>query len=152
MNMQFSKRLLLLLTIGMFLLLQGGQTSYCLNSMGQPVSWWVILKVPPRIGKSGYGYYDSTMKSGEFIYLNNSVDLQISPLTQTLAVINQANLERVAWNDEKPNNQTSSTKAHSKGLIAYGRATGRGFYIVHSIPKYPAFFADRTINMTIPSA
>ncbi len=38
----------------------------CLNPLGQPVSWWVILKVPPTIGNSGYAYYDSNSKSSVF--------------------------------------------------------------------------------------
>lgn len=111
----------------------------CVNAIGQPVSWWVILKVPPMIGVSGYGYYDSNSFSGQFEYVNKSVDLTVSPLTQTLGQINHEQLDRIAWNDEKPNNQTSSSKAHSKGIIAYSRLSNRGFYIVHSIPKYPAF-------------
>jgi len=39
-------------------------SQYCLNSAGEPVSWWIILKVPPMIGNSGYGYYDSNTKTG----------------------------------------------------------------------------------------
>lgn len=69
-----------------------------------------------------------------------------------MGLINKDKLERVAWNDEKPNNQTSTTVAHAKGLIAYSKAAGKGFYLVHSIPKYPAFLADHTINMTIAKA
>lgn len=38
----------------------------CLNHNGNPVDWWVILKVPPKIGKSGFGYYDSSFKSELF--------------------------------------------------------------------------------------
>jgi len=83
------------------------------------------------------------------VFVNKTVDLDNSPLTQTLGLINKDKLERVAWNDEKPNNQTSSSVAHSKGLIAYNKAAGRGFYIVHSIPKYPAFLDDHNVNMTI---
>lgn len=129
--------------------LRSGQTQYCLNSAGEAVSWWVILKVPPTIGNSGYGYYDSNTKTDQFAFINKTVDLEVSALTQTLGLINKDKLERVAWNDEKPNNQTSSSVAHSKGLIAYNKAAGRGFYIVHSIPKYPAFLDDHNINMTI---
>ncbi len=55
----------------------------------------------------------------------------------------------MTWNDEKPDNETSSSVAHSKGIMAYNKQAGRGFYIVHSIPKYPAFLDDHTINMTI---
>jgi hypothetical protein len=70
-------------------------------------------------------------------------------LTQTILILQSDKIERIAWNDEKPNNQTSSTGAHSKGLITYNKTTGRGFYILHSIPKYPAFFTNHSVNSTI---
>lgn len=70
----------------------------------------------------------------------------------TLAQINDLGLDRVAWNDQKPNNQTSSSKAHSKGIIAYSELSATGFYIDHSIPKYPAFLDDHSVNITIPKA
>lgn len=41
-------------------------SQYCLDLSGQPVDWWVILKVPPTIGNSGHGYYDSNSNSGAF--------------------------------------------------------------------------------------
>lgn len=37
----------------------------------------------------------------------------------TMLQINQMGLETVAWNDEKPDNQTSVNLAHSKGFISY---------------------------------
>ena len=45
----------------------------------------------------------------------------------------------MAWNDEHPNGSTTSSKAHSKGVIAYNASINQGFYFVHSLPKYPAF-------------
>jgi len=40
----------------------------CLNPIGEPVAWWIIIKVPPKTGHSGYGYYDEHMRTGQFIY------------------------------------------------------------------------------------
>lgn len=57
-------------------------------------------------------------------------------------------MEHVAWNDEKPEGQTSSAKAHSKGLIAYDIKNTNGFYLVHSIPKYPNFYSN-LVDVTI---
>lgn len=74
-------------------------SQYCLDKTGKPVDWWVILKVPPTTGNSGYGYYDSQTSSGSFEYVNTTVDLNVSSLTQTFAQININQLERVAWND-----------------------------------------------------
>lgn len=144
-----TKKLISIVLLLIVVLLGKLQAQNCLNSAGEPVLWWVVLKVPPTIGNSGYGYYDSNMLNGQFLFTTKTIDLDVSPLTQTFSLINKDKLERVAWNDEKPNNQTSSTLAHSKGLIAYNKATGRGFYVLHSIPKYPAFLEDHTINTTI---
>lgn len=54
----------LLLVILSVSLISLAETQSCLNSNGEPVSWWVILKVPPMIGNSGYGYYDSNTRTG----------------------------------------------------------------------------------------
>ena len=69
------------------ILIAYSDAQYCMNTAGGPVSWWVILKVPPAIKNSGYGYYDSNTKSGEFAFINQTVDLGISPLTQTVSVL-----------------------------------------------------------------
>ena len=144
--MTLSIKLHYLLLVIYFLVIVA-QSQSCLNANGESVSWWTILKVPPMTGNSGYAYFDSTMTSSNLEYFNKAVDLEISPLSQTLTLINKDRLERVAWNDEKPDNHTSSTKAHAKGIIAYGKTTGKGFLVVHSIPKYPAFLADHSIYL-----
>jgi len=132
-----------------FLISLNGQT--CLKSTGEGVEWWVILKVPPKIGKVGYGYYDSKMRTGKFIYYDSKVDAGATALTKTLELINNNNLEHVAWNDEKPSGETSSTYAHSKGLIAYSLQAAKGFLISHSIPKYPMFSGGK-VNPVIAAS
>jgi hypothetical protein len=63
-----------------------------MNAAGEPVAWWIVLKVPPMIDNSGYGYYDSATRSGEIEYVAKTIDLDVSPLTQTLSVINKNKL------------------------------------------------------------
>jgi hypothetical protein len=63
------------------------KAQFCLNAVGEPVSWWVVLKVPPVIKNSGYGYYDSNSHSGEFAFINKTLDLDVSALTQTISVL-----------------------------------------------------------------
>jgi hypothetical protein len=74
------------------ILLQYVTAQSCLNSQGQMVSWWVILKVPPTIGNSGYAYYDSSTQTGTFEFVNKTVDLEVSPFTQTMSIINKDSL------------------------------------------------------------
>lgn len=75
-------------TLFMCLLVYYALSEVCKNHLGTPVEWWVILKVPPKIGKSGFGYYDSTYKSGVFQYIPDHVDEGATALTMTLHQIN----------------------------------------------------------------
>ena len=86
----------------MLVLIVATQSQSCLKSTGEAVQWWVILKVPPKIGKSGYGYFDSTMSTGKFTYFDQKVDLTTTALTKTMGLINTEALSSIAWNDEKP--------------------------------------------------
>jgi hypothetical protein len=56
----------------------------CFGQLGTAVEWWLALKVPPKIGKSGFGYYDSTMKTGKFIYYDVKIDIGVTALTRTI--------------------------------------------------------------------
>jgi hypothetical protein len=67
-------------------------SQYCKNKAGVNLNWWVIMKVPPKVGQSGFGYYDSTYSTGVFQYFSNLVDEGTTPLTLTLAQINENNL------------------------------------------------------------
>lgn len=138
-------------TLTLVLLLLGAAAQSCLGQDGQPVGWWVLLKVPPRINATGYGYYDSRMASPQFLVYDADPDAPDAPLGATLLLINQMGLQHVAWNDEKPGGSTSSTSAHSKGVIAYDLQKGRGFFLSHSVPKYPAF-ADGQVDPTIAAS
>ena len=120
----------------------------CIGQSGTPVEWWVALKVPPKIGKSGFGYYDSTMKSGRFVYHDVKIDIGTTALTRTIEHLNGQALEQVAWNDEKPTGETSSSSAHAKGFMAFSTASAKGVFLSHSIPKYPAYVSSK-INQTI---
>lgn len=126
-----------------------GQT--CIGQSGVSVEWWVALKVPPKIGKTGFGYYDSTMRTGKFVYHDVKIDVGSTALTRTIDEINKQSLETVAWNDEKPTGETSSSSAHSKGFMAISIPASKGVFVSHSIPKYPAF-ANGKINPTIAAA
>ena len=56
------------------------------------MEWWVALKVPPKIGKTGFGYYDSTMKGAKFVYYDKKIDIGSTALTRTIDEINAQNL------------------------------------------------------------
>lgn len=121
----------------------------CLNNEGNPVDWWVVLKVPGDINKTGHGYYDSKMTTGRMLVYSNPADHQLTALWRTIDQINNAKMQLLAWNDEWPNGTVSSSAAHSKTLIAVLQSESHGIIIDHSIPKYPAILSDGRINSTI---
>lgn len=120
----------------------------CLNNEGSAVDWWVVLKVPGKINKTGYGYYDSKYSSPKLTVYSNPPDQQFTAMWRTLDQINSLALQVVAWNDENPNGTVSSSLAHSKTVIGVHSSEKYGFMMVHSIPKYPAFVGSR-VNHTI---
>jgi hypothetical protein len=85
------------------------------------------------------------MKTGKFVYYDVKIDVGTTSLTRTIELINSQNLEHVAWNDEKPSGETSSSSAHAKGFISYSLANSRGMFISHSIPKYPAYVNSKVV-------
>jgi deoxyribonuclease-2 len=58
---------------------------------------------------------------------NQTADAGLSP---TLGV--------AAWNDETPDGKTSSSSAHAKGVLAVEPSSDSGFYLLHSVPLFPA--------------
>lgn len=89
--------LIYLISFLIFLVISQGQS--CLGHSGQVVKWWVVLKIPPKIGIIGYAYYDSLMTNGNFINYNQKIDQGATPLIKTIQQINDLNLQHVAWND-----------------------------------------------------
>jgi hypothetical protein len=114
----------------------------CLTSEGAEVDWWVVLKVPFKINKTGFGYYDSSMSTGKVRIYANPADEPFTALWRTLTQINTLGLQVLAWNDENPNGTTSSSLAHSKTVVGVSLTDNKGFVLDHSIPKYPAFIGS----------
>lgn len=52
----------------LLLILSNTLSQRCLGMNGEEVIWWTALKVPPKINKSGYAYYDSSMHTGRYLY------------------------------------------------------------------------------------
>jgi hypothetical protein len=131
-------------------LLATANADQCLNPNGTVVNWWLQMVFPGAV-PGGFAYIDSTYAAPSFVIHSEAADSANTPMTRTLSQINTLKLESVAWNDEKPDGNTSSTKAHSKGVIGYLQKTSKGFFIVHSIPQFPAF-SGFTVNTTIDSS
>jgi len=138
------------------------QSLDCLDYQGNPTSWYFLLKYPHKTQEihgedNKYAYYDVSMSSSssDFVLRNHFIDDQGEALYSTLNQINgNKNLQVIAWNDEPADGGAapSENSAHSKGLIIYDSSAKKGVYIVHSMPKYPAFDSNGKVNTLIPTS
>eukprot|EP00828_Plagiopyla_frontata_P034167 TRINITY_DN4442_c0_g1_i5.p1 TRINITY_DN4442_c0_g1~~TRINITY_DN4442_c0_g1_i5.p1 ORF type:complete len:244 (-),score=28.78 TRINITY_DN4442_c0_g1_i5:503-1234(-) len=120
----------------------------CLNSQGQKVDWWVYLKTPSSVYEDTTYfamYYDSTMNSNDFEFIAQRIDQQGGALYNTIMSTHSSQYELIAWNDENPVNGStaSAPTAHSKGVIGLDSSSDSGFYMQHSMPKYPNITNDQ---------
>jgi len=114
----------------------------CLSETGLPVDWWVIIKVPIISGSSnpnvqqGYGYlYADTSKPLALTTktLNNALTASLG------ATLNQVYVNKsvsyLMYNDQTPDDNSHNSYGHLKGVMGFDQY--RGFWLVHSTPRYP---------------
>jgi deoxyribonuclease-2 len=103
------------------------------------------LKLP---GSTDYLCWDNALSTrSEFRYSAGAAvdDFHSSALMLTLAQIYDDSSNSIAYamyNDETPNKATHSSRAHSKGVIAFDPVTESGFWLTHSLPAFPNTVAD----------
>lgn len=138
------KTLIILTLVGLSL------SQSCISKSGQNVDWWIVMKSPGA--KNGFGYIDAQMEAAgvDFIQVigNLSFIQEGHAVHSTMKQINDQQLQHVAWSDQPPGTDPSSTFAHSKGFIAFSLATQQGFIMDHSLPRFPEFFPNMTVNLT----
>ena len=139
-----------LFKLACFLLLLGnatyieGKPISCLDDSGKPVDWYVAYKLPhyvPTPVQEGYGYLYLDAETGGFVTSKFSAADTSSAMGATLQqVYNNAKQEAesmayVFYNDANPEGQEFFDYGHSKGALAF--TSDGGFWLVHSVPKYP---------------
>lgn len=122
----------------------------CVDEDGNHVDWLVLYKLPrksefpPPAGKKDYiedgqGYMYLTSKSPEHGWTESdkSIKDSLSIPGRILSPVYEKsnNLLYMFYNDEHPDGNTSFTRGHTKGVVAFGPMSG--FWLVHSVPKYP---------------
>lgn len=99
--------------------------------------WWAGIKSPDG---TDFSVYDG---EGSFSVAEDMTDTSSHP-AQTLAALyaGGSGLNYVMYNDETPAGHKSSTRGHTKGVVAFDESSGKGFWLVHSIPRWPPVQAD----------
>ncbi len=138
---------------GMLLMLLSWQLSAnamsCLGMQGQPVDWWVVLKLPksadPLKTGDSFLYVDDQMQQFTMFGQTRGINTADQPIAYTLNQIytHSSAINTAGWliyNDEPtvvsdnldPQN---SDYGHTKGAIGFDQNTG--FWLISSVPKFP---------------
>lgn len=116
----------------------------CIGEDGDPVDWWVVLKVPyltdndDPVASSGYAYSYADANNQAFLYTGEQLNTNMQcALANTLNQIYDANSETgwMMYNDEDPSGSTHSSYGHTKGVVAFD--SDMGYWLVHSTPRWP---------------
>ena len=116
----------------------------CLDESGKPVDWSIAYKLPHKIPnpvQEGFGYLYMDANTGGFITSKFSAADKSSSMGATLQQVygnakqQAGSLAYVFYNDENPDGKEFFDYGHSKGALAFN--TEGGFWLVHSVPKYP---------------
>jgi deoxyribonuclease-2 len=153
---------LLLLALGC--LFAAAAAQQCLDESGQPVDWWMIVKIPRETDSSdpgvssgtAYLYADAQSYQTPAAFWTNSSH-QISDASSAAGLTvqqiydNAGNTDTngyLMYNDETPSGTTSMSYGHTKGFMAW--SVNSSFWLIHSVPKY-ADSPDNVQSYTYPS-
>ncbi|XP_076681062.1 plancitoxin-1-like isoform X2 [Andrena cerasifolii] len=127
-------------------------TPQCRDENNMPVDWYGVYKLPkltdnpnPRI-RTGEAYLfmtDQTVDQG-WQLSNRTIGAADSILAKTLAPLysneNNAEILWALYNDDPPVNRSQWAPGHAKGVVMVNN--NRGFWLIHSVPKFPSFSAS----------
>lgn len=125
----------------------------CRDMQGRPVDWFIAFKYPRGTGTT------DTQKAGlGFSYMDSNTDL-VDPgvslatkdhaIAHTLGQVYESaktsgsDLHYLFIDDQAPpkddgsKGRSSGTRAHQKGEIVYSPSTASGFWLIHSVPRFP---------------
>lgn len=113
---------------------QNNGTLSCRNPNGEPVDFWVALKFPRGYQ---YAYADSSLLQTQASITwttGSSLNSKNSFWWHTHQHLDNLQYGALFYNDEDPDGR-SHGNGHMKGTI--GLANQGGFWIIHSIPRFP---------------
>ncbi|KAG9396190.1 Deoxyribonuclease II [Carpediemonas membranifera] len=113
----------------------------CLDESGKEVDWFVAIKMPILSDESGFEDGDRYM----FIDENHS-DWQLSEkrltapdnhISRTINQVYDQDIGYVMYNDEPVDGGEEPRYAHAKGVMAWSSDDRGGFWMPHSVPRFP---------------
>ena len=120
----------------------------CKNEAGKAVDWFIGYKLPREKNRDNekvtegvaYAFFDSENAPRGWKLSDKSADDPDSAFARTLAPLYGAkavnpDLLYLMYNDEHPDGNVSFADGHTKGVIGFDQK--EGFWLVHSVPKFP---------------
>jgi deoxyribonuclease-2 len=125
--------------IASFLTLAAVTALQCKDDSGRDVAWWVAVKAPRG---TTYWYGDASAPDVFAQSPHSMNDTEVGALGATLRQIWTAPSQPayILWNDDPPmSNYYNFSYGHTKGaLVVDTTSNGGGFWLTHSVPKFPA--------------
>jgi deoxyribonuclease II len=125
-------------------------TSYalsCLSMDGQPTDSWTIFKTPQTENEFLYAEGQSPLTQPQ-ISMNDTTNGAVAYTLQQLW--SSTDVSYILYNDEPPlANSYNFSVGHAKGVLALQETSG--FFLLHSIPKFPMGPQTSTQFSGIPS-
>ena len=125
----------------------------CLDEHGKSVNYFIALRIhgssPRKMMK-----YDPTTKKFKGLSSENDGE---QFLKQLFDQVDTKNHRILAFNDDYPVaknvrlGQSSSNSAHAKGVLVVDK-DGKGFFLQHSVPKFPAFDSKKGFDYVTPTS
>ena len=105
----------------------------CVNEFGHEVDWFIAMRLNPSKDPREYAVIDSNDS------MNWRSTNEESIFGNLFDAVSPGDDHVIAWNDNPADNTTSTSTsyAHSKGLMAIERDGNTGFLLTHSIPEFP---------------
>ena len=127
--------------------------SSCRNENGQSVSWFVAFRKPGSAPRTYY-VFDDTSTTASFRMVNNEYIL-----AHLFDGIDLQSDQVLLWNDEPAKSEDASSSngdvpnqtAHDKGVLYRNSKDNTGFYLLHSVPQFPAT-SGTSLNPVTPTA
>ncbi|XP_067634875.1 deoxyribonuclease-2-alpha [Eurosta solidaginis] len=117
---------------------------FCKDEKGEKVDWFYMYKLPRNHARNGakrngngfnYLYITSRNYDAWQLSTHEVTSLESMPGKLLQPLFDDERILILAYNDQKPNSNSTTMKAHAKGLLATDGETA--IWLVHSVPKYP---------------
>jgi len=142
---------LLSLCLALVYLASSAHALSCICEKGERHDWILALRLPGSTPRQMYRF-DTTGKKWKQLDESDGGEAYLRKL---LSQVHPTTHSYIAFNDESPEGNGStggSTTAHAKGVVAWDPKKGEGFYLLHSVPKFPHFSKTKGFDYVTPSS